>query len=109
MTVFIQDLCSCNIRRHEIRGKLYPFEFQVQNLSDSAYEKRFSKARNPYEEAVAIGKKRNQYRLDYLILADDNFGNLILQFFVFGSQSINGLDIRCILCTCTHQCLKFNL
>ena len=76
LVVFFQNVRARDVRRHQVRGELDPFERDVQNLGQRTDHEGFGQPGHAYEQAVASGKDGGEDLLDHFVLADDD----LLQF-----------------------------
>ena len=58
--VFFDNIRSRNIGRHEVRGKLDPFEGQAQGHGQAAYQQGLGRTRHAGDQAVAADQQRDQ-------------------------------------------------
>jgi hypothetical protein len=77
--VLLQDLGPRDIRGHQVRRELNPREAQFKRSRQAVDEQRFRQARHAHQKTVPARKQRVQSRGDDLFLADNDFGDLLLQ------------------------------
>ena len=73
LPVDIQNLSANDVRGHQIRGELNPFEMQIENLSQSAHHQSLSQTRQTNHQAVTASRNRNQQLLGDLLLTNNDF------------------------------------
>src|SRR5262249_38594609 len=74
--VFLKNIRSGDVGRHQVRRKLNSVEFQVQNFRQSADEQCLGQTRHADEQTVTFGKKRDQDLFNDFVLTDDYLTNL---------------------------------
>ena len=76
-TVQIEDLRANDVRRHEVGGELDTSEHRVGKPGECLGQQCFGRAGYAFEQDVAPAEKCENDLLEYIILADDNFGGLL--------------------------------
>ena len=75
--IFLNDVGSGNVGRHQIRSELDPFETQVQNLRESFDQKRFCQARNSRNHGMSPDHQRNHHLVNHVILGNDDLSEFL--------------------------------
>jgi len=91
--IFLDDLGSRHVARHQVGRELDPLERQMQRTGQRANEQRLCQAGNAFEQGVAAGEHGDQHLLDYVALADDNFGQLLSDAVESRAAAIDGSDV----------------
>jgi hypothetical protein len=86
----IDDLGPGDVRGHEIRGELDPFEGEVERLGEAGDQEGFRQAGDTDKQRVAAGEDRNQHLFDDVILSDDDFPEFLADALGGGLQFIDG-------------------
>ena len=74
--LFVEDLRTRDVRRHQVGRELDALEGQVQNLRDGLDEQRLGKTRHACNQTVTAGEQRHQDLIDHVVLADDDLPDL---------------------------------
>src|SRR5690606_39487284 len=75
IAVLVQDLTAQDITGHQVRGKLYTFEIQAQNLGDGVDHQGLGQAGDPNEQGVPPGVDGKQDLLHHPVLSHDDPGD----------------------------------
>jgi hypothetical protein len=70
--VLIDDLCSGDVRWHQVRRELDAAELHPQRLGERGHGERLCQPRNADCQAMAPSKQADEHLLDHLILANDH-------------------------------------
>ena len=74
--VFLKNIRSGDVGRHQVRRKLNSVELQVENFRQGADEQGLGQTRHADEETMTFGKKSDQDLFDNSVLADNHLANL---------------------------------
>ena len=95
--VILQDLCSRDVRRHEVGGKLYAPKGQVHAARERADEECFSETGNAFEYAVAAREDGHEDLFHHVVLPYDNLAEFTADGVIRGGDAVNDLLVgrRC--------------
>jgi hypothetical protein len=91
--IFLQDVRSRDVRRHQIGRELNPIEFEVQDFREGADQKRFRQSGNADQQTMALGEQGDQNFLDDVILADNDFADFAKHAVALGSELFDFGDL----------------
>ena len=74
--IFLDEICSGNVRGHQVRRELNPRELQVEHARERVNEERFGEPWHADDEAVAADEERQQHLGDDVLLPDDQLAQL---------------------------------
>ena len=95
--VFLDDVGSSDVRRHQIRRELNAAEHQAQGLSQGSHQQRLGRARQTGDQAVAAHKQPDHYLFQHFILAHDHAPDLPDDFaFDLAKATDPALQIFCV-------------
>jgi len=75
--VFLDDVGSGDVRRHEVRRELYALERESECLRDGAHKQRFRRARHTGDQAMAADKQGDHHLFKHFFLPDNNAPDLL--------------------------------
>ena len=99
--VFLEDLRSGDVGRHEVRGELDSLEREIENFGERRYQKGLRETGDADEKGMGPAEDRDQELFDHFVLADDDLVELaphvgvgLLEFFngiLVGTGQLGGL------------------
>ena len=91
--MFLNDVGSGDIGRHEVRRELNPVETKMHGFGDTGNEKGFGQSGNSHEETVASGEEADGKLFDDFFLTDDDFSELRFEGLVFFAELVDCRDV----------------
>ena len=88
-----QDFGAGDVGGHEIGCELDALKFQMKDLRDRFHEERLGQTGSAGDQAVPAREEGNEEFLDDLFLADDDLGELGVNFGTAGDQLFNCLPV----------------
>ena len=88
--VLLDDFRAGDVGRHQVGRELHAAERQAQAAGQRADHQRFGQPRHAFQQAMAPAEERNQQLFDHLVLADDDLGKLLEDFFAGLVQLADG-------------------
>ncbi len=89
--VFLDDVGSRDIGRHQVRRELNALELQPEGRGNRAHHEGLRRARQTGDQAVTADEQGDQYLLDDLVLADDDLANLAQDAVTHGVETVDPL------------------
>ena len=74
--ILLDDVGAGDVGGHQVGRELDALELQAQRLRHRAHQRRFRRARQAGDQAMAADKQRDEHLLDHLFLADDHAPDL---------------------------------
>ena len=75
--LLFQNVCAGNVGGHQIRRKLNSLKLEIENLGKRLNHQGFGESGHAFEQAVTARKKRHQHLIDYFLLTDNYFFELL--------------------------------
>jgi hypothetical protein len=91
--VFLEQLRSRDVARHQVWRELHAREAQVQRLRHRLHQERFRESRHAYEQDVAAGEQRRDQVVHNLVLSNDPSPNLLDQRRARARQLLEKLNV----------------
>src|SRR5512133_2899810 len=91
--VFLEQLRSRDVARHQIGRELHAREAEVERLGDGLDEQRLREARNANEQDMPARQQRRDEVVDDLVLANDAPPDLLDQRRARARQLLEELDV----------------
>ena len=88
--VLFDDFRAGDVGRHQVGRELDAAERQAQAAGQRADHQRLGQPRHAFQQAMAAAEERDQQLLDHLVLADDDLGKLLQDFFTGLVQLADG-------------------
>ena len=76
------DVGADDVGRHQVGRELDPVEIERDGVGQGPHQEGLAQARHPFQERVPADKQAGQDAVDDLVVADDDLGDLSLDFLV---------------------------
>ena len=93
LLVFLEDVGSRDVGRHQVRRELDALELEVEDLRERGDEERLGEARNAHQKDMAAGEDGGQHEFDDVHLSDNDLGEVLLCEIELVVQELDQLDI----------------
>jgi hypothetical protein len=81
---------SDDVGGHEVRSELDARIFEVQDAAERSEQRGFAEAGYAFEQNVAAGEEADEDAIDHLLLADDDFADLIAHLIEVAGGELEG-------------------